>query len=654
MRYLNQFLPEGNRICYKSWDMSRASKSRDQDVIEFLEKYADETLQETGFFHNGRNSKEMKVQMGVCRTNCIDCLDRTNAAQFVIGKKALGYQLHALNVISDVNIDYDSDAVNLLTEMFHDHGDTIALQYGGSHLVNTMETYRKINQWSSHSRDMIESIRRFYSNSFVDSQRQDAINLFLGNFVWEKGQPMLWDLTTDYYLHNRLVVKNQNHRSYLKWWTPSNLEPVSQRVQRTIDAVTPVLYPKNPDINELLLQGSLLPYRGFFDNYWNEYYKPRLFSSFQMLFAFNMNSTLRYVPPGSVEESLKLGPFKSRKVAASHRTAKPGKPNKDHNKNGKSHSRNGSKKITENVAGEETSRSVPIPSLQELREKSSVDDTQKIQTRNGPRKSESSTKLGALVQASRFYKNPSIHRFLTEPGRLSGKFLNIRGGTGSYENNEMNSSLGSLEKSNTVNSHEIFNVDRYGDSLTPNSPYMVDNMEEGLFDKPLEETLESLVNPSVTESARKTYEMYADYEVEFTVLSSEPVTVDHPDYAAYTKAISPEETIQRDIPIYDTLLYEHNYEMCTMGPPRTLEPSTPVTSLEMDNGDYRSGAFSPGLLSEITSPYSSKHFEQQFRDIGPPKYVPKGGELGIGESDQVVSMKDVDYYNEWIQHSGSI
>ena len=57
------------------------------------------------------------MQNGVARTNCIDCLDRTNAAQFVIGKLALGYQLHALGVISGTSIDYDTDAVNLYTHM---------------------------------------------------------------------------------------------------------------------------------------------------------------------------------------------------------------------------------------------------------------------------------------------------------------------------------------------------------------------------------------------------------------------------------------------------------------------------------------------------------------------------------------------------------
>ncbi len=55
----------------------------------------------------------------------------------------------------------------MLMQMYHDHGDIIALQYGGSALVNTMETYRRTNVWSSQSRDMIESIKRYYSNSFT-------------------------------------------------------------------------------------------------------------------------------------------------------------------------------------------------------------------------------------------------------------------------------------------------------------------------------------------------------------------------------------------------------------------------------------------------------------------------------------------------------
>jgi phosphatidylinositol 3,5-bisphosphate 5-phosphatase len=115
-------------------------QSRDVDVIEKLESIAEDVLSTTGFFHNGHDAA-ISLQHGICRTNCVDCLDRTNACQFIIAKRALGLQLFALGIIDKPDLAYDTDAVNLLMEMFHDHGDTIALQYGGSHLVNTMEVH---------------------------------------------------------------------------------------------------------------------------------------------------------------------------------------------------------------------------------------------------------------------------------------------------------------------------------------------------------------------------------------------------------------------------------------------------------------------------------------------------------------------------------
>lgn len=289
--YLNQFLPEGKKIIYKSWDMSRASKSRDQDVIATLEEIGSEIIPKTGFFQNGHDAASgLALQNGVARTNCIDCLDRTNAAQFVIGKRALGHQLHALGFIDETTVEYDTDAVNLFTNMWHDHGDTIAIQYGGSHLVNTMATYRKINQWSSHSRDMVESFKRYYNNSFLDAQRQEAYNLFLGNYIYSQGQPMLWDLSTDYYLHHAdprawSIKKRPN---YIQWYTPENL--------KRKEMPPPPAPPK-----EVLAR---------FDDYWFEYYRPLSISSFSKIFSFKMNSTLQYLPFRSVSGGqYDLSPF---------------------------------------------------------------------------------------------------------------------------------------------------------------------------------------------------------------------------------------------------------------------------------------------------------------------------------------------------------
>jgi hypothetical protein len=301
INYLNQFLPSDKKIIHKAWDMSRASKSRDQDVIGTLESIAEEVVTTTGFFHNGDGKTFIPtMQNGIARTNCIDCLDRTNAAQFVIGKRALGYQLHALGIIADTSIDYDTDAVNLFTHMYHDHGDTIAVQYGGSQLVNTMETYRKINQWTSHSRDMVESFKRYYNNSFLDGQRQEAYNLFLGNYIFAQGQPMLWDLATDYYLHHadpRAWAEKQR-RSYIQWYTAKFLE------ERKL---MPSVRPRGEADGKPL---------GFFDDYWLEYYKPLALSSFLKIFSFKMNSTLKYIPIRSTQEGrYDLSPFKVRTEA---------------------------------------------------------------------------------------------------------------------------------------------------------------------------------------------------------------------------------------------------------------------------------------------------------------------------------------------------
>ena len=67
---------------YEAFDMSRAAKTRGQDVIGTLENLAEKVMRKTGFFRNGDNEfDEPQVQNGVARTNCIDCLDRTNVTQ---------------------------------------------------------------------------------------------------------------------------------------------------------------------------------------------------------------------------------------------------------------------------------------------------------------------------------------------------------------------------------------------------------------------------------------------------------------------------------------------------------------------------------------------------------------------------------------------
>ncbi|CAG8595116.1 5586_t:CDS:10 [Ambispora gerdemannii] len=311
--YLSQFLPEKS-IIYKAWDMSKARKSA-EDVIELLENYAEEFVADTGFFHSGpepyinilrREESEKKPQArrkqlrqnGVVRTNCIDCLDRTNAAQMMIGKVALGHQLYALGVIDHPSVPVDSDVVNMLSVMYHHHGDTIAFQYSGSNLVNTLAAYRHTNQWQSQARDIVENLRRYYNNAFIDNEKQEAINLFLGNFIPQKDRPPLWALQNDYYLHNEDPRFRRTKRSYINWWTKDALSPhEGTELDKTRYQLVPRLARQYDDEGDA------------YGGYWIEYYKPRLFTSFADLFASNMNSTTKYLPNRVSPETYDYSPF---------------------------------------------------------------------------------------------------------------------------------------------------------------------------------------------------------------------------------------------------------------------------------------------------------------------------------------------------------
>ena len=170
-----------------------------------------------------------------------------------------------------------------------------------------MATYRKINQWTSQSRDMVESFKRYYNNSFIDRQRQEAYNLFLGNYTFMHGQPLLWDLATDYYLHHAdpRAWSSKSRKNYIQWYTPYFLE------RRTLSKVT---QPYGP------LAGKPL---NFFDDYWVEYYRPLALSSLQKIFSYRMNSTLRYIPVKSTQEGkYDLSPFR---VRSSHDHEPPDK-----------------------------------------------------------------------------------------------------------------------------------------------------------------------------------------------------------------------------------------------------------------------------------------------------------------------------------------
>ena len=113
------------------------------------------------------------LQRGVVRTNCIDCLDRTNVAQFAVGRTLLRQQLLTLGFV--LSSDVLEVANNLLMRMYEEMGTQLALQYGGSQAVGTPN--------SNAARDFLQSVKRFYRNTFTDLEKQHIMDVFLGVYT---------------------------------------------------------------------------------------------------------------------------------------------------------------------------------------------------------------------------------------------------------------------------------------------------------------------------------------------------------------------------------------------------------------------------------------------------------------------------------------
>ena len=76
-------------------------------------------------------------------------------------------------------------------------------QYGGSEAHSTVFKQQRGDwEYVTAVMDKLTSLRRFYNNTYTDSEKQDAVNLFLGNYIPIPGQPAIWQLDSDSYLHS--------------------------------------------------------------------------------------------------------------------------------------------------------------------------------------------------------------------------------------------------------------------------------------------------------------------------------------------------------------------------------------------------------------------------------------------------------------------
>jgi hypothetical protein len=148
--------------------------------ISVLIKQIENDLQTQGYFV--RKEKQIfQTQKSVVRTNCIDCLDRTNVVQSVLAQKALESQLKDLNVLrNDESLLDIPEFYHLFKNIWADHADAISNQYSGTGALKTDFTRTGVRSTYGILNDLSNSMMRYFKNHYMDGFRQDAYDLILG------------------------------------------------------------------------------------------------------------------------------------------------------------------------------------------------------------------------------------------------------------------------------------------------------------------------------------------------------------------------------------------------------------------------------------------------------------------------------------------
>ncbi|KAF8406705.1 hypothetical protein HHK36_008797 [Tetracentron sinense] len=145
-------------------------------IVDFLKK--------NGYFLLNEKGEKIEEQLGVVRTNCIDCLDRTNVTQSMIGRKMLESQLHRIGVFSaDETIRSHPNFDGSFKILWANHGDEISIQYSGTPALKG--DFVRFGQRTIQGilKDGWYSLSRYYLNNFCDGTKQDMIDLLQGHYI---------------------------------------------------------------------------------------------------------------------------------------------------------------------------------------------------------------------------------------------------------------------------------------------------------------------------------------------------------------------------------------------------------------------------------------------------------------------------------------
>lgn len=167
----------GKHIEFEWFDFHKECKGMRFENVSILLSTLENQLKSFGWTIL-ENSGKSQRQNGVLRTNCMDCLDRTNVVQSAVASWALEQQLGHLGLKIDLKKDPNTQWFNIL---WADNGDAISRQYAGTAALKGDFTRTRKRNWTGALSDFSLTLNRYYRNIFGDYFLQTCIDYFLGN-----------------------------------------------------------------------------------------------------------------------------------------------------------------------------------------------------------------------------------------------------------------------------------------------------------------------------------------------------------------------------------------------------------------------------------------------------------------------------------------
>ncbi|XP_049543929.1 synaptojanin-1 [Anopheles darlingi] len=150
------------------FDYHQECRSGNTSALAKLKQRLDTTCADFGMFY-AIGDAVYREQKGAIRTNCLDCLDRTNCVQTYIGLEILSEQILQMSALVDKKQQMASRFEEVFRQMWINNGNEVSKIYAGTGAI----------QGGSKLMDGARSAARTIQNNLLDNSKQEAIDVLL-------------------------------------------------------------------------------------------------------------------------------------------------------------------------------------------------------------------------------------------------------------------------------------------------------------------------------------------------------------------------------------------------------------------------------------------------------------------------------------------